>query len=104
MRVPNNGVVIRELEEEELAEQVNPEEVPEEELDEELDDIDPDPNALEDLPEGELSRDMFSREYEDSELLNPIPRFVNATGDIPGHESYSVYSTLGQTQERIFGP
>ena len=53
-----------------------------------LSDIDPNHDAL---VEYEHS-DMFSGERNDSELLNPIPIFENSCGDIPGSPSHRRYN------------
>lgn len=99
-RVPNHGVVIREIEEgEDLGaedQNRNAEEIAEEEADE-LDDIDPNHDALANMegpPEVYEHYSMYNAERETSELFNPIPIFDNATGDIPGSPSYRRYSAM----------
>ena len=108
-RVPNQGVIIREHNEEEAMEmdnnQVNnvviADVVPRQNGDNEithpprsgsnedsLSDIDPNHDSLVDFEH----YDMFSGERNDSELLNPIPIFENSCGDIPGSPSNRVYS------------
>lgn len=112
-RRQNQGVVIREINEDDQMENVdqndNNAEMREAEeaqnganqqennedvvSEEELSDIDPHHDALADYEPYE-HYDMFSGERNDSELLNPIPIFENSCGDIPGSPSHSIYSQI----------
>ena len=110
-RIPNQGVIIREIEEgEEVNEaaqlgnngaievqearqiEAHVEHIaaPVESDDDKLSDIDPNHDALAEFEH----YDMFSGERNDSELLNPIPTFENSCGDIPGSPSHQSYSQI----------
>lgn len=105
----NQGVVIREIgagEENGDANEIVPDvEAPSDGSDAEaLDDIDPNHNAFEDYAdyqEAGGSYSMYRAEMDTNELFNPIPIFENATGDIPGNESYQRYSTIIHLREDI---
>jgi len=92
----NQGVVIREIEDGE--ENGGPEiqhvvDAPDEEP-HHVEDIDPMHNSLDEDDDLQDYQPyiMYNAESDTNELFNPIPIFENATGDIPGDESYSRYS------------
>jgi len=47
---------------------------------------------------------MYQGESDTNELFNPISIFANATGDIPGDESYARYSASIHPREEVMSP
>ncbi|KAG7586017.1 hypothetical protein ISN45_Aa02g013660 [Arabidopsis thaliana x Arabidopsis arenosa] len=96
----NQGVVIREIEGDEVNGDVMEHEqerdlANDDDVDAGLADIDPNHNALvayEDVEEDRMTLSVYRGEWDTNELFNPVPIFENSTGDIPGSENNRIYS------------
>jgi len=107
--IQNQGVEIREIEEGE--ENGGPNmalvvEAPDDNMPP-IDDIDPQQNLLENADDDLQDYQpysMYQGESDTNELFNPISIFANATGDIPGDESYARYSASIHPREEVMSP
>lgn len=96
----NQGVIIREIEDDE--ENGGPDRE-DQNAEVEEDEMDVPHETLAEFQDMEAARySMFQGEMETSELFNPIPPFENATGDIPGSSSHPIAENVLQPGLDLF--